>query len=143
MSRFPSSRRAWLILTLSVSLALASLLLALMVGSVSVPVRVTLDALVGQSADASAVLVRDLRLPRAVAGFACGGLLALAGALLQILLRNPLADPYVLGVSGGAGVGALSAMLFGASGALVGGSAFAGALAVMLIVFGLASGDGA
>lgn len=45
-------------------------------------------------------VVRNLRLPRALAGFACGGLLALAGALLQILLRNPLADPYVLGISG-------------------------------------------
>ena len=47
------------------------------------------------------------RLPRAVAAFACGGLLALAGALMQVLLRNLLADPYVLGISGGAAVGAL------------------------------------
>ena len=57
--------------------------------------------------------MRDLRLPRALAAFAAGGLLALAGALMQVLLRNPLADPYVLGISGGAAVGALAAMLAG------------------------------
>jgi iron complex transport system permease protein len=56
-----------------------------------------------------------LRLPRALAGFACGGLLALAGALMQVLLRNPLADPYVLGISGGAAVGAMFAILLGLS----------------------------
>ena len=53
-------------------------------------------------------IVWQLRLPRVLAAFACGGLLALAGALLQVLLRNPLADPYILGVSGGAAVGALA-----------------------------------
>src|SRR4051812_48271609 len=52
-----------------------------------------------------------LRVPRALAGFGGGGLLALAGALMQVLLRNPLADPYVLGLSGGAAAGALTAMM--------------------------------
>ncbi len=70
-----------------------------------------------------------LRAPRAVSGFAVGGLLALAGALMQLLLRNPLADPYVLGVSGGSAAGAL---LFGIvlPGSLLGlqGGALAGAL---------------
>jgi iron complex transport system permease protein len=83
-----------------------------------------------------------VRLPRALAGFACGGLLALAGALMQVLLRNPLADPYVLGISGGAGVGALSAMLLGLAGLGIAGFSFVGALAAMLLVFGLAHGDG-
>ena len=50
----------------------------------------------------------DLRLPRALAAFATGGLLALAGTLMQVLMRNPLADPYVLGISGGAAVAALA-----------------------------------
>jgi iron complex transport system permease protein len=86
--------------------------------------------------------VRSLRLPRALAGFACGGLLAIAGALLQVLLRNPLADPYVLGVSGGAGVGALLAILFGWGLAGINGAAFVGALCAMFIVFGLAHGEG-
>ena len=81
--------------------------------------------------------MRELRLPRALAAFAVGGLLALAGALMQVLLRNPLADPYILGISGGAAVGALGAMLAGAA-ALVTPAALAGALASTLLVFGLA-----
>ncbi|WP_286164358.1 iron ABC transporter permease [Azoarcus sp. DN11] len=92
----------------------------------------------GMAAD----VVRELRLPRAVAGFVCGGLLALAGALMQVLLRNPLADPYVLGISGGAAVGALLAILVGLAPWLVDASAFGGALAATLLVFGLAHGDG-
>jgi iron complex transport system permease protein len=87
-------------------------------------------------------VVRGLRLPRALTGFACGGLLALSGALLQVLLRNPLADPYVLGISGGAGIGALLAMILGLGVAGINGLAFVGALAAMLLVFGLANGEG-
>jgi iron complex transport system permease protein len=62
---------------------------------------------------------------------------------MQVLLRNPLADPYVLGVSGGASVGALLAMFFGLPLVLVNGGALAGALAATLLVFGLAHGEGA
>jgi iron complex transport system permease protein len=76
-------------------------------------------------------------LPRVLAAFACGGLLALAGALLQVLLRNPLADPYILGVSGGGAVGALVGMLLGWSTLLVNLTSLAGALAVIALVFGL------
>src|SRR5262245_60579528 len=59
--------------------------------------------------------VRGLRLPRLLAAAGVGALLALAGLALQVVLRNPLADPYVLGTSGGASVGALLALMFGAS----------------------------
>lgn len=62
-------------------------------------------------------IVREVRLPRVLAGFGCGAALALSGALLQLLTRNALADPYVLGVSGGASVGALTVMLLAAEGA--------------------------
>ena len=61
----------------------------------------------------------EVRLPRVLAAFGVGSLLALAGVLLQALFRNPLADPYVLGVSGGAAVGALLAMIAGAGGVVV------------------------
>jgi iron complex transport system permease protein len=84
----------------------------------------------------------QLRLPRALGAFACGGLLALAGALMQVLLRNPLGDPYVLGISGGASVGALCALLFGMTALWVNLAAFVGALLVLLLVFGLAHGEG-
>lgn len=80
-------------------------------------------------------VVLSLRLPRTLAALAVGGLLAVAGALQQILLRNPLADPYILGTSGGASVGALLAMLLGAGVGLVNLSAAIGAFAAMLLVF--------
>lgn len=139
----PTRRRAFLILSLLSVLALVSILQALAVGSLSLPMAAVWAALQGQGDGMAIEVVRNLRLPRAAAAFACGGLLALAGALMQVLLRNPLADPYVLGISGGAAVGALSAMLFGVGAALgIEAAAFAGALAAMLLVFGLAHGDG-
>jgi iron complex transport system permease protein len=137
----PARRRALLVLALLAVLSLVSIAVALAVGSLSVPLREVFAAL-GGADTAARQIVLDLRLPRALAGFACGGLLALAGALMQVLLRNPLADPYVLGISGGAGVGALLAMLLGLAGLAVPGFSFVGALAAMLLVFGLAHGDG-
>lgn len=87
-------------------------------------------------------LLTELRLPRALSAFAVGGLLALAGALMQTLLRNPLADPYVLGISGGAAVGALGAMLLGLGSFWLTGGSILGALGTMLLVFSLAHGGG-
>ena len=138
----PTRRRALLVILLLALVGLASLLAALAAGSLPVAPGDLAAALFGDSTSVAAEVVRKLRLPRALAAFACGGLLALAGALMQVLLRNPLADPYVLGISGGAAVGALGAMLLGLSAALVHGGAFAGALAATLLVFGLARGDG-
>ena len=138
----PTRRRALLILAALAGLALLSMVLALMVGSINIPISEVFGTLFGSQDNISAEVVRSLRLPRALAGFACGGLLALAGALLQVLLRNPLADPYVLGISGGAGVGAFLAILFGFGVAGINGASFLGALAAMLVVFGLAHGDG-
>lgn len=137
----PTRRRAVLIIASLCLLALASLGMALMVGTISVPAADVFAALLGHHSN-SADVVLQLRLPRALAGFACGGLLALAGALMQVLLRNPLADPYVLGISGGAGVGALFAILLGLPVLGIDGLAFIGALGAMLLVFGLAHGDG-
>jgi len=121
--------------------AVAVVALALAVGSVDIGPAAVLRALLGEGSDPSATVVRELRLPRATAAFAVGGLLAVAGALMQVLLRNPLADPYVLGLSGGAACGALAALLVGAA-ALVTPAAFAGAVVSTLVVFGLARGSG-
>ena len=117
--------------------ALAALAIALAIGSVALDGAAILRALTGADSATETAIVRELRLPRALAAFAVGGLLALAGALMQALLRNPLADPYILGISGGAAVGALAAMLAGVA-ALVTPGALGGALASTLIVFGLA-----
>jgi iron complex transport system permease protein len=138
----PTRRRALLILAALSGLALLSVAMALIVGSVNIPFGDVLATLGGSDNSVAGEVVRSLRLPRALAGFACGGLLALAGALLQVLLRNPLADPYVLGISGGAGVGAILAILLGFGVAGVNGASFIGALVAMLVVFGIAHGDG-
>ena len=122
------------------AVALAAVAIALASGSVGVAFRDVAAALTGNAHAEGAAVVRDLRMPRALAAFAVGGLLAIAGALMQVLLRNALADPYVLGISGGASVGALGALMLGA-GALVGPSAFAGALLSTVIVFAIARSD--
>jgi iron complex transport system permease protein len=118
--------------------ALVSLALALAAGSVSLDWAALW---LGGGDELQRRVLLELRLPRALAAFAVGALLALSGALMQILLRNPLADPYVLGLSGGAAVGALLAILAGAVGALVSASAFGGALASIVLVFALAGSD--
>jgi iron complex transport system permease protein len=123
------------------AIACAALFAALFTGSARIPVAEVIAALFDPDASAVAEIVSRLRLPRALAAFGTGGLLALAGALMQVLLRNPLADPYVLGLSGGAAVGALVAMLAGLGGLLIGAGAFGGALASMAIVFVLANRD--
>ncbi|MDR9425584.1 MAG: iron ABC transporter permease [Marinobacter sp.] len=122
--------------------SLASVVLSVGTGSVSVTPGQVLAVILGEGSNLQQTLVLELRLPRTLSAFATGGLLAVAGALMQVLLRNPLADPYVLGLSGGAAVGALLAMLAGLGGFLVSGSAFAGALLSTLMVFGLAHGTG-
>jgi len=122
--------------------ALASVLVSVMLGSVALAPSEVRAVFLGGGSDLARMLVLDLRLPRTLAAFATGGLLAVAGALMQVLLRNPLADPYVLGISGGAAVGALLAMIGGLGLSWVSGSAFAGALLSTFLVFGLAHGTG-
>lgn len=117
-------------------------MLALAMGSVTIPVADLWLVIQGDGNPLHRTLLWELRLPRTIAAFATGGLLAVAGALMQVLLRNPLADPYILGLSGGAAVGALLAMLAGMGALLVSGSAFAGALLATMLVFGLAHGSG-
>jgi len=116
----------------------ASVALALMIGSVAAPWSEVVGALRGERGDPVAAIVLDLRLPRALAAFAVGGLLALAGALLQALLRNPLADPYVLGISGGAAVAAMIALALGAALWVMQLASAAGALVTLLLLVLLA-----
>jgi iron complex transport system permease protein len=130
------ARRAAILLALSAA-ALAALVASLAVGSIDVGASAIVRALGGDTTATTSAIVRELRLPRALAAFAVGALLALSGGLMQVLLRNPLADPYILGISGGAAVGALGAMLAGAA-TLVTPAALVGALASTVLVFSLA-----
>ncbi|HEX5313788.1 MAG TPA: iron ABC transporter permease [Gammaproteobacteria bacterium] len=140
--RLPALRRSGLILALLAVAAAAALVGSLFVGSVALGPGEVLAAIGGRGSRLADALVLSLRLPRSLAAFATGGLLGLAGALMQVLLRNPLADPYILGVSGGAAAGALIAILVGLGTAALTGLAFAGALATTLVVFVLAHGRG-
>ncbi|MBT8101413.1 MAG: iron ABC transporter permease [Gammaproteobacteria bacterium] len=117
-------------------------LVALASGSADVSIADTLAALRGDATPQIHSLVIELRWPRALTAFAVGGLLAVAGVLMQVLLRNPLAEPYILGSSGGAAVAALLAMMFGMGSAVVDLSAFGGAMAATLLVFSIAHGTG-
>lgn len=130
-----ASARAWPVLAFA---GVASLLLALAVGSAPVSPLQVVAALFGQGDGAAHDVVWQLRAPRAVAGFAVGAGLALSGALLQGLLRNPLADPYVLGISGGAAVGALAAIALGLPAGMVQFAAALGAVATLGLLFALA-----
>ena len=90
-----------------VVLATGVFVAALFVGSSGVGVEQALHVFGADADSVARAVILDVRLPRLLAAFGVGGLLAVAGVLLQALFRNPLADPYVLGVSGGAAVGAL------------------------------------
>lgn len=114
--------------------------LGLVVGSTDIGVRPALAALFGDPSEPARTVVLELRAPRLLSAFTIGALLALAGVLLQALFRNPLADSYVLGVSGGSSVGALFALLFGASLWVVQCSAALGAMLTTLLVLALARG---
>ncbi len=137
---FSHVRRSVIWFPLLLLFAAGALFHALLAGTLEVSPGELLRVLAGGGSPLERQLLLELRLPRALAAFATGGLLALAGALLQVLLRNPLADPYVLGVSGGAAVAALLGMLAGLSGWWFSASAFIGALASIVLVFVLARG---
>jgi iron complex transport system permease protein len=115
---------------------------ALASGSADVGFAAAWQALTGHAPDNIENLVWQLRMPRALTAFGVGGLLAVAGVLMQVLLRNPLAEPYILGSSGGAAVAALLAMMLGFGSALVDTAAFAGAMAATVLVFSIAQGSG-
>lgn len=140
----PLRQRATLIVGAMLAFSIATLLFAGMTGSIRVPLDQIPDALrqlaSGQPDSLSASLL-ELRASRALVAFATGGALALAGLMMQALLRNPLADPYVLGVSSGASVGALLALLLSASVLVVDAAALAGAIGVALLLYLLARRD--
>ena len=123
-------------------IALLSMLFAVTSGSADIGFADAIGALTGSGPEAAQALVTELRLPRALTAFSVGGLLAIAGVLMQVLLRNPLAEPYILGSSGGAAVAALVVMILGLGSLVIDIAAFAGAMAATLLVFSIAHGTG-
>ncbi|ALK95659.1 iron ABC transporter permease [Massilia sp. WG5] len=141
----PSARqRATAIIGTLVLAALACLLFAGVTGSVRVALPElpqALTELLHGRQDSLAASLLALRAGRALTAFVTGGALALAGVMMQALLRNPLADPYVLGISAGASVGALFALLMMSAAVVVDGAALAGAVAVSMLLYLLARRD--
>jgi iron complex transport system permease protein len=116
---------------------LACLLLGLSAGAVPVPLTDVWAGLWHRQAAASAI-IRDLRAPRVVLAFLVGGSLGVCGAALQAMIRNPLAEPYLLGLSSGAGLGAVIAIASRAAGAwAIPLAAFAGAICAVALVYRL------
>jgi iron complex transport system permease protein len=122
---------------------LAAALLAVAIGTISIPPSALFDALRGSGSGVAATVIRTLRVPRVVLATLVGAGLGMSGAALQGTLRNPLAEPYLLGVSGGAAVGAVFAMMLGFGIALLPLAAFIGALIAVAAAFIVAHAAGA
>jgi iron complex transport system permease protein len=116
-------------------LATASLAIAIFLGNSQVNAYDLRHALFGNTHSLPHEILFRLRIPHALTAFVTGGLLALAGALMQVLVRNPLADPYILGISGGAGLATLLLMLLGFSGIWLTGGAWMGSLLSIVLIF--------
>lgn len=123
-------------------LAFTAILGSLLSGSVDLSFSDLMSYVLGDLPDLQRQVLEDIRLPRTLAAFVTGAALALAGVLMQVLLRNPLADPYILGLSGGAAVGALASIMLGLGGWWLSSTAFVGALISVGVVFGIASRAG-
>jgi iron complex transport system permease protein len=124
-------------LALMAAAVLAAIVLGVRVGAVPLSTREVVDGVRGVGDPTTVSIVQKLRLPRAVLAALVGGSLAASGAAFQALLRNPLAEPFILGVSGGAAVGAATAIVLTgalASSGIVSGAALVGALGAIVFV---------
>lgn len=131
---------AWILL---VSALAAVSIVAVARGAVAIPLGAAYDALRGVGDSTIIAIVRDLRLPRVLLGALVGAGLGASGAALQGSLRNPLAEPYLLGVSGGAAVGAVVAFSLGAaSDMVITLAAFAGGIGAVFVALGVARAGG-
>jgi iron complex transport system permease protein len=146
MIRLSYSRMFFVLTSLTLALIAISLL-ALAMGPSSVGLGEVVDLLLGGSGDpASRDIVLGIRLPRVILGLLVGAALATAGAIFQALLRNPLADPFVLGVSGGAALAAIAVLALGAwigfSTRMLPMAAFAGGLLTTALLYWVSGGPG-
>ena len=135
-------KRTHLIFIGLIAISCTAILIGIVSGSADISLKGLLTSLSQDNSPIMNTLVMDLRLPRVLSAFAVGGLLSVSGVLMQVLLRNPLAEPYILGSSGGAAVAALLGMSYGLSAFWIDAAAFSGALCATFLVFGIASSSG-
>lgn len=137
-----SRQQHWMVLIGLGALAFISIVLGVKIGAVDLTARDIIEAILGNSDETTALIVNTLRLPRVIQSALVGASLAVSGAVFQALLRNPLADPYILGISGGASVGAVATVVFGIAARSIWSipvAAFLGAIVAILLVLRLAA----
>ncbi len=134
--------RVFLVTLLLLGLLLGAIALSLVKGTVSLTPSELSDALLRRGSLSHQVIIWELRLPRIAAAALVGSSLGLAGGLMQGLLRNSLATPYLLGVSAGAGLVAASLIVLGVSAVYIPAGAWCGAIVAALLVYGLAWNGG-
>ena len=143
----PRAKNTRITFAVMLPLGIAAFLAAFLLGSSGVSIGELFRLMGGTAADSTGIIFFRLRLPRAVLAFVSGGALSIAGACLQGMFKNPMADSYVIGVSSGAALGATIAIAFSASLAFLGFGAvaicaFIGALLAVYVVYRLAGSGG-
>jgi iron complex transport system permease protein len=136
---FLTLRRTLIITTGLVVLLLITGIVSLAIGSVTIPLSHISNALLGNTdgiPSAELVIIWQLRFPRVILAMIVGAALAVCGGVFQALFRNPLAEPYILGISSGGTVGTLIALVTGAA-TLVPVASFIGSLSVMVFVYAI------
>ena len=142
MGANPGRGRIALVLLLFFLLALAGGVISMMMGSVEIPLQEILGALAG-AGGTHAQILWNIRLPRTLVAALVGIDLALAGTILQAIMKNPLADPHIIGISSGAGLmGILVLLLFPEHSNLVTPAAFVGAMGAAVLIYLLAWKNG-
>ncbi|MFJ6000416.1 FecCD family ABC transporter permease [Streptomyces sp. NPDC092370] len=144
--RLPRTRASWIVRPRSVLVSLllaaavaAAFVVELAFGELDLPLTDVVGSLTGGGDSATAMVVHELRLPRALVGLLCGAAFGVAGAVFQTLTRNPLASPDIIGVSAGAGTAATAGLLFGfGSGAGLQTLALTGGLGAAALIYVLA-----
>ncbi|WP_425578287.1 FecCD family ABC transporter permease [Streptomyces albiaxialis] len=139
----PGRLRFALLTTSLAALLVAGALASLALGSVRIPVGDVVAALTGGAEPGPfTTIVRDVRLPRVLLAAVVGAGLAVVGTVLQALVRNPLADPFLLGISSGASTGAVLVVVFGVGTLTMNAGAFAGSLCALVAVYAMARRGG-
>lgn len=138
-----TNRRLILLFVMFIALAVSGALISIMLGSVKISLPEILTALAGEGAGTHGQILMNIRLPRTFVAALVGIDLALSGAILQAIMRNPLADPHIIGISSGAGLmGIIVMLLFPEHSALITPAAFLGAMGAAMLIYILAWKNG-
>ncbi|WP_217595601.1 iron ABC transporter permease [Cohnella sp. GbtcB17] len=144
MSKADRTRRRRIVVPLAPLLLAAGIAFGLTTGSVPIPLRDIFGILLGGSHSPYEAILMDVRLPRVLVGALVGACLAASGALLQGIMRNPLADPGIIGVSAGGGlVAVVTLVALPQFSYLLPPAAFAGSLVAALLIYALSWDNGA